>query len=238
MAKISPFLYISQMKVLEDLDAEHRLLEQAAGSFVRFARGEAAQWDDEKAKALKKFTVFFDKFMVQYHTKKEEDVIFQFFAKTGLPSEKGPIYYYELEHKAHAQTLLDLEKFAKGELSGDEQKELVQSVERFCGDVWEHIDKEDSVVFPEVEERIRGALRLEQEKAVTEFDIAKEELLSARSEGEELVKRYPPVEMLDDVFRGDGCMSCRYYGDGCEGIEHEWWTEHEWEDFFARNNRD
>ncbi len=227
------------MNILEELDADHRLVERAAGALVRFARDEASHWNPKAGETLAGFIDFFSTFMINYHTKKEENLIFEFFKKTGLPPDKGPLYYYELEHKNHGEALDALKPYAQKEtLDIEEQKSLVETAEKFCGDVWEHIDKEDSVVFQEVTERIRGTLRIELEKAAEIFEKENSHLKKPSEKVKKLIDAYRPVEMLDDTFRGDGCMSCRYYGEGCSGIEHEWWSEHEWEDFFARNNRD
>ena len=39
-------------------------------------------------------------------------------------------------------------------------------------------------------------------------------------------------------MRGDGCVACPSYGNTCDGLEHEWWTEHDWEDARERMGSD
>jgi len=38
----------------------------------------------------------------------------------------------------------------------------------------------------------------------------------------------------DALVRGDGCFMCRAYGETCNGLEAEWWTELEWDEFYNR----
>ena len=56
---------------------------------------------------------------------------------------------------------------------------------------------------------------------------------AAREAGAALPLRYPPVEDAA-LTRGDGCFLCRAYGDTCDGLEAEWWSDTEWEEFFVR----
>ena len=52
-----------------------------------------------------------------------------------------------------------------------------------------------------------------------------------------LLLRYPPSEDAA-LTRGDGCFMCRAHGDTCKGLEAEWWTELEWEEFYDRDASD
>ena len=56
---------------------------------------------------------------------------------------------------------------------------------------------------------------------------------AAREAMEGLLAKHPPLEILD-LIRGEGCVSCEAYGEGCEGMEREWWTELEREDVLHR----
>ena len=117
------------------------------------------------------------------------------------------------------------------------KKELVEVSESLAAETWEHIDKEDSVLYSEATDRIRGKNATAVKQLNREFNKTND-ATKYKVMGEALVKKYKPTDMLPDIIRGDGCMSCRHFGEGCMGIEHEWWSEHEWEDFYARNNRD
>ena len=226
------------LSILEELDEEHRIIEELAGSLVCFARLAKDDKVEEPREELKTFSRFFLEFLEGYHFKKESDIVFDALIQMGVPARKGPMYYYELEHDHHKEDIGRLDKLASLNAWGDDEKnELVKICEKFCAEVWEHIDKEDSVLFPEFEERVKGKVVKEVEKKHIEFK-EKSGRVTFLKTGMEFIAKYKPVERLPDVIRGDGCMSCRYYGEGCSGIEHEWWTEHEWEDFFARNKGD
>lgn len=56
-----------------------------------------------------------------------------------------------------------------------------------------------------------------------------DEEAAARADGERLVREHPPT---DDpgALRGEGCVICRSFGSGCDGVEREWWSELEWEE--------
>jgi hypothetical protein len=64
-----------------------------------------------------------------------------------------------------------------------------------------------------------------------------EEERDAHAVGLALVTVYPP-QHDPEVHRGDGCIACPSYGTTCEGLEKEWWTELDWEDFGERMKGD
>lgn len=236
-APVDPDLPV--MDLLSDIDQEHRVIEKLAGSMVNITRTLATNDDPQLQNDLKTVWEFLTKFMIEHHAVKEENLIFKTLENTGIPGDKGPLHFYKLEHNNHTESALKLNGFLqKTDLSESERNELKATAELFCADLWEHLDKEDSVLLTEFQERIKGKALLdlkEQYQSFMEKNPIDQDLFK---KVRQLIEKYPPVELLPDVFRGDGCMSCRYYGDGCQGIEHEWWSEHEWEDFFERNNRD
>ena len=56
---------------------------------------------------------------------------------------------------------------------------------------------------------------------------------AARDGADRLLALYPPSEDADAI-RGEGCVICPSYGISCEGLEREWWSEEEWDDFRER----
>ncbi len=56
---------------------------------------------------------------------------------------------------------------------------------------------------------------------------------AACQDGAHLLTLYPPLEDAS-VARGDGCFMCRAHGKNCDGLEAEWWTDFEWQEFFLR----
>jgi|GEM_PF-438281 len=231
------------MNLFEDIEKEHLLLEKATGSLVAMTDEMTRNESDELKKNIESLCYFFINFMVNYHTQKEENVIFAALEKLNLPRDKGPLFYYALEHADHLKHLDEmLLRLGKPALTGEDKNFLYEKSKKFCIEVWEHIDKENSVFLVEVGERVRGGALLEMNAAYESFlagfnfpGLSAEENIAL---AESMIARYKPVLTLPEHIRGDGCMSCRFFGEGCNGIEHEWWTEHEWEDFFERNNRD
>jgi hypothetical protein len=100
--------------------------------------------------------------------------------------------------------------------------------DRYVRSLFHHIDAENSVLFPESAARFRRTCVAELPNRAPDAD---EE--AARADGERLVATYAPSR-LPDVLRGQGCVSCDAFGDRCQGIELEWWSELEWEDAFER----
>ena len=98
---------------------------------------------------------------------------------------------------------------------------------RLAHHLWEHVDKEESVLLPESIERLRrnGVTRLDGRGQTAEEE-------SARALGEQLTERFPP---LDDpeIVRGEGCIACSAFGETCGGIETEWWST--WEREYHRS---
>jgi hemerythrin-like domain-containing protein len=227
------------VKIIDDLDKEHRLFEDVAGSLVTLVSQWVKNDSEEIRKDLKNLIIFLRDFMVSYHTKKEENLVFSALEKMGIPRHKGPLYFYDLEHKLHLDRVNQFLDFLDEKNLTENLKGIIyKTAIDYCKEIWEHIDKEDSVLFQEVSERIRGVhlqnLDAEFDKYIIDHRPDENLVLNAKH----IIEKYEPVKVIPDVFRGDGCMSCRFFGEGCDGIEHEWWTEHEWEDFFERNNRD
>ena len=91
--------------------------------------------------------------------------------------------------------------------------------------MWHHIDAENSVLFPECEQRLprHGVAELPS-RAPTADEAA------AQADGQALLETYPPAAE-PAVLRGDGCVMCPRFVENCEGIERVWWNEHEWDEF-------
>jgi hypothetical protein len=128
-----------------------------------------------------------------------------------------------------AATLGELSGLIGEELRTKEDREAVLDIAtRYAHALLLHIDAENSVLLPEGEERLRraGIHELEGRAATAEE-------LAARAEGERLAEIYPPVHD-PAALRGEGCVICPSYGTTCGGLEREWWTDDEWEEFESR----
>lgn len=216
------------MRIVEGLQHEHRLIEQVAGSLVTFA--ESADGLADRAAVLEAFCTFFAEYADAHHHAKEEDILFRALLDVDLP-EKGPIALLRAEHAANREAIDRLRALGAADRFGD--AEFAALARHYCAHLWEHIDKEDSVLFPEIEVR----LRLEQVRLDRELDALEEksDVSALIALGESLIARFVPRTQLPGVFRGEACPACRHYGDTCEGIEREWWSENEWDTFHSRD---
>jgi hemerythrin-like domain-containing protein len=212
------------MQLIEELRAEHDLIEAVVGSlraYVRLRlRGEGDPADGPR------FVRFLRLYAGHFHHAREEDTLFA--ALTGraqLPAS-GPIETLVHDHHRIARLLDEIDALlCQPSLDAAHARRLEAAAVEYSRSLWSHIDAENSVLFPEAEARLRKAgVRELSSRALT----AEEE--EARAVGEELVARHPPLH--DRVaMRGDGCVCCPAMGERCRGLELEWWNEWEWAEF-------
>jgi hemerythrin-like domain-containing protein len=213
------------VRLLEELRAEHELIDRVAGSLRTFAaaraRGEGAPVDGAA------FRRFFRLWAGAWHHAREEETLFPALAERAeLSRAHGPIAAFVEQHYEMAKLLdrldplLDLEP-----LGADEARRLVELATAYTRELGRHIDAENSVLLPESEVRLRQANVLELTgRAATGEELA------ARAEGERLAAAWVFTDDAGGV-RGEGCVVCPSYGTTCRGVEAEWWNESEWEEF-------
>jgi hemerythrin-like domain-containing protein len=201
------------VKLLDELRAEHALIERVVLSLRTFGHTPARDPADAAA-----YLRFFRLWAGRFHHAREEDVLFPALAATEVPPDRGPLGILLDAHRSMARLLDAME----------ETGVTAELADQYCRALLHHIDAENSVLFPESETRLRRAGGAELPSRAPDA-----EELAARAEGERLADRHPPAD-FSDIFRGDGCVACPAYGDGCEGIEREWWSAEEWEDVRER----
>ena len=205
------------MRLFDEFKNEHRLVDLVAGSLIRFA--ERAADGEFSREDVADFVHFFSVFVAGFHHEKEERMLFPALVERAeVPAGRGPLPTIEADHRTTANMVEQLEG------ATENREELAGVARKLAHHLWEHVDKEDSVLFPESAERLRrnGVTRLEGREPTAEE-------VAARELGERLTRRFPP---LDDpeIVRGDGCIACLAFGQTCGGIETEWWNtwEHEY----------
>lgn len=220
------------MKLIEDLKAEHELIEQVLGSLRAFVTarlaGQGAPADGAR------FLAFFRLFAGDFHHDKEEVVLFQaLIEKAELPGDRGPIAALTGEHRRMGGLLGELAGLLGSSLAEAGAPQRLQALAvAYSHALWRHIDAENSVLFPEGEERLRRFhVRELPSRPMTGEEAA------AREAGLALVVTYPP-QFDPVVHRGDGCVACPSFGTTCDGLEREWWTDLEWEDMRERMSSD
>jgi len=220
---------VRKIKTLEALFEEHSLIDKTLDAFLAWA----ARLRDGERQApgrLDDFSRFFEDFVIHFHHKKEEEILFKFLARRPLPRNRGPLYFMDLEHRENITRLDILRKSAaEASLNKGDKNAFYGQVLEYCAHIWEHIDKENSVLFPESATLLMGEDAREMDRLHALFEENAEGVGALKNIAERLCREFPPMAEEKDVIRGDGCPMCRHYGKGCEGIEQEWWTESQWD---------
>lgn len=216
------------MKLIDTFQDEHVLIDQVLGSFRTYVAGlldGTADPDDGR-----RFVVFFTEFAGRFHNDREERVFFDaLVTDSELPSDRGPVHALTREHAEMEQWLCEMTPFLEHRPQSEDDRARLRALAiRYSQALWRHIDAENSVLYPEGAERLRRCgIRELPDQPMSEAAAA------TREDAASLLLRYPPVE--DAVLaRGDGCFMCRAYGETCDGLEAEWWTELEWDEFYNR----
>lgn len=212
------------MRFVDELRAEHDLIEQVAGAFQAFA--DARGRGDGRAADGARFLRFFRLFAGDFHHAREEDTLFVALAeRAGLPADRGPIAVLIDDHRRLARVLDAVAPLASADpLGPDDAARLRALATEYAHGLWHHIDAENSVLLPESEARLRK--RFVVELPSREMTLAERE---ARDGAADLLRRYPPAND-PRIIRGDGCVLCPAYGESCRGLEREWWSESEWDE--------
>jgi len=220
------------VQLIEDLQQEHELIEQVLGSLRTFVNLRlAGQGDPADAE---RFLAFFRRFAGDYHHAREEEVFFKALVEQAeLPAERGPIAALTGEHRRMGGLLdaLDTLLGAPLDTEADRAKVLELALD-YSRSLWRHIDAENSVVFPEGQDRLRRS----HVKELPSRPMSEAEA-TARQGGLDLVQAYQPLHDAE-VHRGDGCIACPSFGTTCDGLEREWWTDLDWEDMYDRMKGD
>ena len=220
------------MKLLDTLQDEHVLIDRVLGSLRTYV-GRLVDGTADPADG-RRFASFFTEFAGHFHHDREERVLFRALVTAAeLPADRGPVYALAREHAEMEEWLRELAPLLERRpQSGDDRARLRALVMRYSHALWRHIDAENSVLFPQGEERLaQCGIRELADRSMSEAEAA------AREGAAALLARYPPIED-DALTRGDGCFMCRAHGETCAGLEAEWWTELEWEDFRSRDASD
>ncbi len=208
------------MQLLEEFAEEHRLVDRVAGSLIRFAEG--ATDGSPNVTDVADFVLFFRVFVAGYHHEREEKVLIPALVNHAeVPGDRGPLAVIEADHREAAGLVVELAARA------DDAGRAADVARRLAHHLWEHVDKEGSVLLPEAEQRlIRGGVNHFEGRPPTADETAAWDL------GERLTERFPPLDDPEAV-RGDGCVACSAFTESCGGIEKEWWNT--WETEYHRS---
>ena len=220
------------MQLIEDLRQEHELIEQVVGSLRAFVTARLAGQGDPVDGP--RYLAFFRRYAGDFHHDKEEQVLFRALVdRAEISEERGPVAAITGEHRRMARLLDALEPLLGAPSHADAERTHLQALAvDYSRSLWRHMDAENSVLFPEGQERLRRFHILElPSRPMTATEQQARDIASA------LLGTYPP-EYDPEVHRGDGCVACPSYGTTCDGLEQEWWTDLEWEDMHDRMSSD
>lgn len=208
------------MLLLERLRAEHERIDRMIGALRTYV----ARPDADPADAPR-FVAFFRLFADRWHHAREEDVLFPALVRElEVPGDRGPIASIRGDHARMRGMFGEIASLLG---TGRDPERLAALTRQWSHALWLHIDAENSVMFPECEERLSraGVFELPEREPTEEETKAGEDATA-------LLLRYPPSTAIDrDLVRGEGCPICPSFGVTCDGIEREWWSEQEWEEF-------
>ena len=207
------------MELLDDLRLDHDLIDRVLGSLRTYARSLATGRAPIAEASL--FLQFFETYAGRWHHENEEGILFRtLVAEAMLPASRGPLAVLLEAHESFGATLAAMRHAAA---EGDVARFERLAVE-YSEALWNHIDAENSVLFPESERHLRRAGVSEVKSPAMPADVA--DIAAAALA---LTETYPPADVTD-ALRGEGCALCPAYGPKCSGIEREWWNEWDWEE--------
>ena len=163
------------MKCFEELEHDHRMIEQVAALLADVA----AHGSAERAFAFGPWAVdFARRFADGCHHAKEEQGLFPLLEAKGIPRRGGPVGVMLVEHQEGRQLVAQMEQA----LAARELPAFVASAGAWAGLLRTHIAKERGVLFPMGERR----LAVEDDRALTQRFAA----IEAASGGDALHARF------------------------------------------------
>jgi hemerythrin-like domain-containing protein len=153
------------MRPTEILSAEHRVIEQVLDcleALARAARAEGRLDGEHAAEALEVLGTFADR----CHHGKEEDLLFAWMARRGMPTHVGPIAVMLEEHRSGRALIARM----RAALAAGEAEPFAAAAVGYVELLREHIAKEDGVLFPMAESMLDQNAREELLAAFRSFE--------------------------------------------------------------------
>ncbi len=137
------------MKAVQELMAEHRVIERAIRALTAYARS-VANGSEEPRADLADLVDFLQGYADAYHHGKEEDILFRAMADNGMPVDGGPLAVMLAEHTQGRRLTASLSKIAEGRgaWSREQRRQLLFDATSYARLLNAHIQKEDRVLYP------------------------------------------------------------------------------------------
>jgi hemerythrin-like domain-containing protein len=191
---------------IEQLMAEHRLIEEVLGSLAAFA--ESLDPDHENARpTLSAFAEFFREFADHCHHGKEEDRLFQAMARHGFDPSMGPVAVMLHEHEVGRQHVRRLAEIGgrNGPLTTSEADRVRAHAREFVPLLAGHIQKEDRLLYPMAVQAVPAS---EMEGLAAEFEtfertaIGEENHARLHQLANRLIQEFPPEQTAPSPLSG------------------------------------
>jgi len=137
------------MKALQELMAEHRVIESAITALTAYARSIANGSDAPRAD-LAELVSFLQDYADAHHHGKEEDILFRAMADIGMPVDSGPLAVMLAEHAEGRRLTSSLSNISasEGEWNKEQKRRLLLDATSYARLLNAHIQKEDRVLYP------------------------------------------------------------------------------------------
>lgn len=161
----------------ERLMTEHRLIGRVLAAMIRAAN----RLDDAKVVDSAFWTGavdFLHNFADSFHHAKEEELLFELYARRGLPSDDGPVAVMLAEHEQCRLLMRSVEETAALLAAGaadveNVRHDLAAAAREFVELLEQHIQKEDNILYPMGEQLLTAD---DQEHLLKRFDEADDRL--------------------------------------------------------------
>jgi len=157
-----------EMLATEILKEEHRIIEKVLNALEAFAlrleRGE-----EVNTEVFETSVDFIRNFADKCHHGKEEDRLFTFMTRQGLPKNSGPIAVMLQEHDLGRSFVKAMDNAIKGYKNGDisSKKDIIENAREYTNLLRQHIYKEDNALYPLADKTIREK---DQKNLLKEFE--------------------------------------------------------------------
>jgi hemerythrin-like domain-containing protein len=102
---------------------------------------------------------FIRNFADRFHHSKEEDVLFKALVANGMPEQNSPVAAMLMAHDQGRAFVRGMEQAAKKALAGEPAPEIAENARGYIALLRDHIDKEDTILYPLAERILPETLR-------------------------------------------------------------------------------
>jgi hemerythrin-like domain-containing protein len=161
------------MKATDILMSEHRVIERVIAS-LETAAARLEKGQEVRPGFFLDASDFIKGFADGCHHKKEEGVLFQSMASAGVPVEGGPIGMMLYEHEEGRAFTAGMRKAALALQNGEDSASasIVRNALGYAGLLRQHIQKEDTILFPMADRFIPAA---QQDQVMDGFEHVEHE---------------------------------------------------------------